>query len=820
MLHHRIILVLLFIGVLSSNQAQQDLTLMNLTNIQQIQYVNPAFRPQARVNIGFPGLSSIYLNHYNTVFTPKDLFSVDGSTTTLRVDHLKKMWKKKNDISLSAKIDLLHFGFQFKKKNYISFNITENAFARVTLPGDLLRFPFTGNANFDELKDGTLDFSGLGIELNHYREYALGFQREWSDKLSVGAKIKYLYGMENVHTKKSNMTWKTDQETYDWTLKGEFAANTSGIYSFTDSIDGNNEIENEDYKAYALKRKNRGLAFDLGATYDVNEKLTVGASVVDLGFIRWKNDNKNIVTNKGEFVFAGVDFTDATLVADSVRQDTIDAIFENLQKDVEDAFTATNNTDAYTTSLLTRFYLSAGYKLYEAKKHSGKAGALVHGEFFRGRVRPSLTLSYTQTLGRMLQASLSYSMSNRDYRNLGVGMSLNFGSLQFYVVTDNIMASKLAKLKTSPSDDGVVYPYSAKNVHVRTGINFTFGRKNKDKDGDGIKDKKDDCPEVAGLPQFNGCPDTDNDSIPDNLDACPALAGIPQFKGCPDTDGDGIKDSEDECPTLKGEKENKGCPDKDADGIIDSEDECPEVAGIIAFKGCPDTDEDGVPDSKDKCPTQVGGLDMEGCPDTDADGMPDHIDGCPGEAGSLENNGCPWGDRDNDGVKDNVDKCPSTPGLIERDGCPEDDADSDGVPDKTDKCPTVPGTVANNGCPEIKKEEQEILNTAFDNLEFQSAKAIIKDASYPSLQALAELMNKKPTWKLKVSGHTDSDGSSSANLRLSKNRAQAVANYLKAKGVDLSRVTVEGFGESQPIADNKTKEGKQKNRRVEMKIEF
>lgn len=814
---NKILLILIsFCGI---GIAQQDFTLMNLDNIQQIQYVNPALRPQARLNIGLPGVSSLYFNHYNSVFTPKDLFDVDGGSTTLRVDHLKKMWKKNNDISISAKVDLLHFGFAVQK-NYFSFNITENIYSRVTLPGDLLRFPLTGNAS-DDIENGTLDFSNFGIEANHYREYSLGFQRQWNDKLSVGGKLKYLYGMENIHTKKSDFTLATDPDTFDWTINGEFAANTSGVYfdqisvdSLVDLID----IDKEDLKDYFLRRKNRGLGIDIGATYQLTEKLSLAASLVDLGFINWKNNNKNIVSKDGSFVFKGVNYSNVLFAPDSTRQDTIDAAFAQVQDDLETAFDVSNNTDAYKTALISRFYLSGSYELYKTEKTSGKASALVHGEFLRGRLRPSLTVSYTQKLGRMLQASASYSMLNRSYNNLGLGMSVNFGSFQFYVVTDNVLASSFASLKSD--EDVIPYPYSAKNMHVRTGINLTFGRKNKDIDGDGVKDKNDLCPEVAGLEIYKGCPDSDGDSIPDNIDLCPSQAGVVMFRGCPDTDLDGVKDSEDECPTEKGTKENKGCPDQDEDGIIDSEDVCPDVKGIPAFKGCPDTDGDGIQDSEDECPEQIGAIDMKGCPDSDSDNIPDHKDACPEEAGEVENNGCPWGDRDNDGVKDNVDKCPSTPGVREKDGCPLDDADSDGVPDAKDKCPNTAGLIENDGCPEIKKEEQEILNTAFDNLEFQSAKAIIKDASYPSLQALAELMVKKPTWKLKISGHTDSDGSASSNLKLSKSRAQAVANYLKAKGVEEKRFTVEGFGESIPIADNKTKEGKQKNRRVEMKIEF
>jgi OOP family OmpA-OmpF porin len=114
----------------------------------------------------------------------------------------------------------------------------------------------------------------------------------------------------------------------------------------------------------------------------------------------------------------------------------------------------------------------------------------------------------------------------------------------------------------------------------------------KDTDGDGIPDKDDACPTVAGKAQFKGCPDTDGDGIPDAEDACPTVAGKAQFKGCPDTDGDGIQDSEDKCPTVAGLARYQGCPipDGDGDGVNDEEDKCPTIPGVRENSGCPKID--------------------------------------------------------------------------------------------------------------------------------------------------------------------------------------------------------------------------------------
>jgi outer membrane protein OmpA-like peptidoglycan-associated protein len=315
----------------------------------------------------------------------------------------------------------------------------------------------------------------------------------------------------------------------------------------------------------------------------------------------------------------------------------------------------------------------------------------------------------------------------------------------------------------------------------------------KDSDGDGLIDREDLCPNERGTTEFAGCPDKDGDKIPDYCDKCPEGAGWTYTSGCPDADKDTIADTEDACPQAFGLRKYRGCPDKDGDGIVDKDDACPDKPGPITYNGCPDTDKDGIPDNEDECPAEFGYKDRKGCPVRDTDG---------------------------DGLLDTEDKCPETPGPKTNFGCPVNDQDGDGVPDKTDECPHVPGPADNKGCPKLAKEEQEILNTAFSALEFETGKDIIRKSSYPSLNELATLLIKKPQWKIKLSGHTDNQGNAKANLLLSKKRATAVKKYLATRGVEAVRIKDEGFGQSKPVASNKTTTGRQRNRRVEMKVLF
>ncbi len=259
-----------------------------------------------------------------------------------------------------------------------------------------------------------------------------------------------------------------------------------------------------------------------------------------------------------------------------------------------------------------------------------------------------------------------------------------------------------------------------------------------------------------------------------------------------------------------------GGKDTDGDGIYDYEDECPETPGLPEFNGCPDTDGDGIEDRNDECPNTPGLPEFNGCPDTDGDGIPDHLDACPNTPGLAEYNGCP--DTDGDGIPDNEDDCPETPGPKANNGCPWPDRDGDGVPDKDDLCPDLIGTVANNGCPEVTEAVKKALNSYAKTILFDTGKASIKDQSAGVLNDIIGIMKEYPNAKFVIEGHTDSVGSDKLNMKLSKDRAESVENYLQANGIDDDRLTHQGFGEDRPLDSNKTREGRANNRRVEISL--
>ncbi len=266
---------------------------------------------------------------------------------------------------------------------------------------------------------------------------------------------------------------------------------------------------------------------------------------------------------------------------------------------------------------------------------------------------------------------------------------------------------------------------------------------------------------------------------------------------------------------------------------------CAERGFVEAPKAKPkpapgDRDGDGYLDPDDKCPDEPenfnGYQDDDGCPDdpdTDGDGIPDSTDSCILEPedkdGYLDDDGCPDVDNDLDGIPDAKDKCPNDPedpdGYEDDDGCPDPDNDKDGVPDLKDQCPNEVGSSTKEplGCPTkpalVVMTDCEIKITQQIHFEFNKAK--IRSESYPVLDAVVDALQKNPTIKIEVQGHTDNKGSAAYNKTLSDKRAGAVMTYLVEHGVAHDRLTSHGYGFERPLVPNDTAQHRALNRRVQ-----
>ncbi|WP_317897542.1 DUF5723 family protein [Aurantibacillus circumpalustris] len=779
-----------FLGLQSSNYSGVTGAIVNPANIVDNRFV---------LDISLLGLNATVDNNYMGVKNGYSIFSDTlwrdrNQTLSILNDGKSKAFYVSNRLALPS------FMVSINRKNAIAFNWSVRNYINVDgISQDLADLLF-GELSVDRLLNERLTNKNLSIQQMAWAEYGLSYARvvkmDGPHFLKAGLTVKLLQGLEAAYFYARDLDYLVSTKDTVSFFKTEIA------YGHSDNLNFNSSNPNEIYKFTSSP----GFGLDIGVVYewrpdfdeyqyemdgvsglyrrDKNKyKLKASLAVNDIGGIRFK---KGALSN---------DFTaDVNRFNISIFQDA-DGIngFDSTLKAHPNEFPAKNDERTFTMRLPMAINLQVDYNIWKPF-YVNLTGNF--SNFFKNKeskVYDYTTISLTprvedKWVGLGIPLSYNTLSANRGSK-IAMGAMLRLGPL---VVGSNNVISYFSKKDTYGANF-----YFLLKIPIPTGIK-------KDYDKDGISDKKDKCPRIPGVWEFKGCPDRDGDHIQDSDDRCPDVPGLIQLMGCPDSDGDGITDMDDMCPDSAGTAEFKGCPDTDGDKVIDRLDECPFDPGSSEFSGCPDKDADGTPDKYDGCPDEFGPKEFKGCPDKDGDKIVDKNDECPDQAGPIENKGCPYVDTDGDGVLDKDDNCPKEFGLVELKGCPVS---------RPVVLETAPQEVP------MKAAEKKIIEKAFASLEFASAKDIIKAKSLPALNALAKLMvAHSKDWKLKLSGHTDNSGDEEKNFVLSEKRTLAVKNYLVKKAVKEEQIITEWFGQSKPIEDNATPQGRQKNRRVEMKI--
>ncbi|MEM1216696.1 MAG: OmpA family protein [Bacteroidota bacterium] len=381
-----------------------------------------------------------------------------------------------------------------------------------------------------------------------------------------------------------------------------------------------------------------------------------------------------------------------------------------------------------------------------------------------------------------------------------------------------------------------------------------------DRDGDGINDDEDLCPDTPGVIAFNGCPDTDGDGIADSSDDCPTVAGIAAFNGCPDTDGDGLKDGDDKCPEEAGPIDNEGCPvtDRDGDGISDASDACPDEPGPAATNGCPakaltitardKTTNETIPGVQVEVRDASGNVVQSGI--TDANGQLKIASVTPGQYTvggkildidmsqanlSASDFGSSSGaaatifyDDPNFIIQGKVYYCNSTRPLSDVNLNLRDKAANGLKTTRSDGNGSYTFYLDNRSTYELYAQKESFLsqvveinpadynrNTSvfvrlevcadevecgeavrLDNILYDTGSAAIRPDARPDLERVVQFLRDNKDAKVELSSHTDSRGRASSNQSLSQRRADSAANYIKSQGISASRVIATGYGET------------------------
>ena len=498
----RKIILILTLFLLKRVMAQQDFILYHMPSIPQITQVDPASIPDSKLDIGLPIISSIYGSAFNTGFSMGDLFYQNANGIMMPdVDNAISKMASENFFILNGSTDLIFLGFK-KENNFFSFNVTEKIDFTFNYPKDLIILGLEGNGN--NLLGKRASFDGLGFDFTHWREYAIHWVHDVHHKFSYGARLKYLYGMENFTTDVSYMGITTDQNTHALTFDMSFDFRTAGLPLVM--VDGDiptiGAIDTEDslqmqqsgldqnyINNYLFNRNNRGLGIDLGFNYHVNDKLLLEFSVLDLGFINWNSYTANSYLSAWDYTYDGISnpisiFGDGTSVS-FLKEILEDSIEESLKNNYQ------YSNPSYSTSLRTKIYASMEYIV----DHNNFVSLSFYSSFVRKRWRRGLGIAYNYHLGNFLSATASYSIYNRSYSNLGAGISLNLGPVEIYMLTDNILAFGTLNprdnfLNNNGSSSINIDTKKVRNGQVHFGINLTFGREKNKKSDDEVDENR------------------------------------------------------------------------------------------------------------------------------------------------------------------------------------------------------------------------------------------------------------------------------------------------------------------------------------------
>jgi len=474
--------LILLLAVIITDASAQNSQVMYYMNLPQNHFLNPALRPTNSLYIGLPVLSGINLNINNNFVNFPDVFikgqPKDSIITFLHPDYnvdkfLAKI-KDKNFLEPESIVQLLGVGFSIGEDGYLFLDINERIDGNIVLPGDLFKLALKGNEGFAGSK---IDLSSLRGDMKYYREFGIGFSKNFTDKLRIGIKGKLLFGIAgaSINNKSLGITVNDD---YSHTLDANLIVNISGpVNVYMDSKHNIDSIAFDDNRfktsggtaEFISGKKNLGLGLDIGATYDLTDRIVVSAAITDIGFIRWKKDVTNLKANN-QFEFSGLNMLDVlngTKTIDEVGQDMLDSL--------KNAFVVTNSKAPFTTYLPFGFSLGGSYNV--TKQFS--VGLLSYSRIIGKQLREALTLSANINLGNALSTTLSYTAENHQYDNLGAGLAFRAGIAQFYLVTDRIpiMWNKIKDKKNT-----IILPANWNTINLRLGMNLVFGNGQKKKD--------------------------------------------------------------------------------------------------------------------------------------------------------------------------------------------------------------------------------------------------------------------------------------------------------------------------------------------------
>jgi hypothetical protein len=450
-------------------RAQISNTLFFMQGVPQSNRVNPAYQPDCGFYLGFPMLAPLRAELSSSALAWEDVIYPHPTQDSL-ITFLHPLGDKEAFLTQLKGVNFLASGLGTTLSlgfrtgvGFFSLDVATRLDGHMYYPGDLARLMLYGTE-----EGRTYEFDGIGADLSAFDEISVGWSGALQDRLRIGARVKMMLGMANLSTIRSNLSVTTSQEA--WTLRSDMLLKASLPFAevyyddgMIDSIATNSDFDDPKLRnmpRYMFNTSNLGFGLDVGVDWRPTDALQVSVSLSDLGYIRW-SDEVHQVSYTTEYEYTGIELNPFELSEDYSMSDHLDSMVHQMADSLS-GFLDMSPAEPYSKMLNAKLYAGASYRVTPGISF----GVLSRTDFLNGKLAEQFTLSANFRAGRILHYTLSYSYLNAYYKNIGTGLSLNFGPLNFYLVSDNVLNT-------------LIWPEESRSVNFWFGLNLVFGYREK-----------------------------------------------------------------------------------------------------------------------------------------------------------------------------------------------------------------------------------------------------------------------------------------------------------------------------------------------------
>jgi len=441
-----------------------------METIPQLTSINPAMQPRTIGYFAFPSVSLVFQND----FAIRTIVQNSGNKWYLPVEQqfdIDKLYRKigkSYDIMNDMQIDIIGFGGKIGKTGYFTFTFSERIETQIGLPLDFFKIAeklFPDGSQFD--------FSLLRMKAIVYKQLNFGYSTAINKNLTLGLNLRPLFGQAAVKTDFKRFDLSTARKMWNVDTYGNvytsgpllLVENPEINYPEYDVIEQKNMIDYID--KYVINFSNPGIAVDFGAVYKLDEDWSFSASFNNLGIIKWNND-LNSISFSGNYHFEGKE-------VEEPNQNAYKNFLDDLFKTFEDSISYSTGNKDFTTTLLPYLYLGASYNL----TNTISFGFLSRSIFQKGGIRQNFSLSGNMLLYNYLSLSLAINQQIKGGTYGGMGLALDLGPVQLYLLADYIpIRYSTVTITTNSSVDEIEYlPSRLKEASFMVGLNLLFGKK-------------------------------------------------------------------------------------------------------------------------------------------------------------------------------------------------------------------------------------------------------------------------------------------------------------------------------------------------------